>query len=425
MGVMSHPSYMLSELPNGLRYLFVPVAGVPAVYISIMGTVGRRAELDDEVGAAHFLEHVFFDGTPRRPSALAVSQYIDELGGIKNGSTGQELVSYHVKLLDEHLEAGIDIVSDIFLNALMEQSAIDKERLVIAQEAATARDDPMGILFRKRLAALYPSQRVGRTVFDEDVNLPNINWDVLRRYMDRNYHAGNFLLCIAGKADAIQARQLAQQYFGNFRPGTRLVFEPARFHQQRTVTIDIKDVVQSKLALSFEGFAINDPHATAADLLATMLGSGLSSRLGNRLRNELHLAYHVSSNSINLSDTGFFSIVTLVDEAKVQQTTTEIIAQIQLLLNAGVAEGELEKAKNMLLSRLVFASENVAFVGNDYARQQLLAGKILDLTQQIAAIKGVTVQEIAEVAKLVFGHQPKLNLLTKSLQAVELPSLLL
>jgi predicted Zn-dependent peptidase len=381
----------LSILANGLRFLYVPVPHAQSVYVSLAGMVGRRAEEDNEVGAAHFLEHLFFDGTKKRPSSLEVNRYIESIGALHNASTWLETVDYFAKATAENADGVCDFIADIFQNSRL--TDIDKERKVIAQEAAFKRDDPVQSLRRSRYGLLYSNQRMGRTIFDEDINLPNMTEDVIRNYHERTYVAENFLLSITGALSAQEATALANKYFASIKRGTPTPFVSATITKEKKIVIDQQDVEQSKVALSYASFALGDPRAVPAELLSFILGRGLS------------------------------SIITFMDEEKLQEAVNEIAVQLQLIVREAVTEQELQRAKTMLLSRLQFAAEDVMQLGDMYVTQQLLTGKTKDVASQIQEIKAVTAADILAVARTIFADPPKVNVITKTLSTLDVPDI--
>lgn len=418
MGVMkSTESYVLSKLSNGLELLYIPMPQAKSVFISLTGKVGRRVELDSEVGAAHFLEHLFFDGTKKRPSALEISLFIEEAGAARNATTSSEIVDYFVKIIPENATAGFDFLSDIFQNSLLEE--IEKERKVIAQEAVTNRDDPFRTLVRNQISTLYPGQSFGRTIFDEEANLPNINKKVLQEYLKRTYVADNFLLCVAGNIGRKEAEKLSEEYFASISNGQEVVPEPVKFNKQKTIDIQNKDVKQSKLAIGFEAYPLNHKMSMAASLLSVIAGGGQSSRLYDRLRNKSHAVYSVFSRNRQSSDTGCFLIFTFMNEENLQRACDEIVEELRRLLKEGIREGELRKAKNILLSSLLFSSENVVNLADSYTNQYLLSGKIKAVEQKTREIEQVTESEVLEAAKAIFSDQPKVNVITPTAKSLE------
>jgi len=415
---MKKYEYFEHTLSNKLRVLYLPLPESPAVYISLTGKVGRRAELDNEVGCAHFLEHLFFDGTTKRSSAFELSNFIEGYGGRMNGSTGTETVQYWVKLLYEHAEVGFENLSDIFFNSLLAE--IEKEKKVITQEVKMNKDNPGNQLRRLIQSTLYPNQAVGRTLFDEEPNIPNMTREVLVDYYNRVYVSRNFILTIAGNIDRENAFLLAEKYFGQFRDGEEVLFGTAKIETKETISIVNDDLKQSKLGISYRGYPDGSNEEKFVKLLNIILGQGLSSRLADRIRNELHLAYSAGSQVHCSSDYGSLSINTSIDESNVQQTIDEIFKVIDKLIKDGVTDVEIEKAKNKLLAQILFDLENIDYYASYFAGQLLLRGKIEGVDEYLSKIKSASKEDLMRVANYIFSDAPKVNLLTKTLKKVDL-----
>ena len=415
---MKKYEYFEHTLPNRFRVLYLPIPESPSVYISLTGKVGRRAELDNEVGSAHFLEHLFFDGTKKRPSAFELSNFIEGYGGQKNGSISTETVQYWVKLLYEHAEVGFEYLSDVFFNSLLVE--IEKEKKVIAQEIKMKRDNPYDQLNRLIRSTLYPNQAVGRTIFDEESNLPNITREMLVGYVNRVYVSNNFILTIAGNIDKEKAISLAEKYFSQFQEGKEVLFKKAQIEIKETLNIVNNDLKQSKLGISYRGYPAGSNEEKLAKLLNIILGQGLSSRLTNRIRNNLHLAYSIGSQANYSSDHGFFSVKTSIDELNVQKTIDEIFKTIFKLLKDGITDDELKKAKNRLLSKILFSLENINNYASYFTNQLLLKGKVESVEEHLNKIKSASREDLMRVANYIFSDAPKVNLLTKTLKKVDL-----
>lgn len=413
--------YTIWTLSNGLNVVFTPMPHAESVYIILTGKVGRRAEHDNEAGAAHFLEHLFFDGTNKRPSAPEINQFIESVGGTRNGFTGPEEVGYHGKVIKDNAEYMFDFISDIFQNSLLQE--FEKERGVIAQEAAQDRDDPTRSLMFQRLKTMFPRQSIGQTIFDEEKNLPNMTVDTIRRYHERTYAASNFVLGISGDIEPSQAKELAETYFASIASGEPFTPQLVQVEPEHKVDIEHRDIGQSKLAISFAGLPLNHEMQSAVQVMRNVLGMGASSRLYNRLRHELNIVYFVGVRSSIFSDTGVFTILTFVDEANLQKTCDAIIEEIQRLLDKGITDQELERAKNMYLSDMTFDSEDPARVANDYTRQYLLTGKIRSVQQKIEDAQSVNKDDVIAAARQIFSDQPKVNIITPSVEKVNIPKI--
>lgn len=405
-------------LPNKLKVVYLPVPESPAVYLSLTGKVGRRAEKDAEVGAAHFLEHLFFDGTKKRPNPLALNEFIESYGGLHNGSTGSETVDYWCKVLSDHSEVGFDYLSDILLNSLLND--IEKERKVISQEVAMNRDNPSRRLSRAVKSTLYPDQPIGRTIFDEEKNLSGMDKLLLESYRDRTYVANNFVLAIVGDIEKEKAFSLSEKYFSQFESGDEVVFETAVIEGDKKVNIINGDFKQSKLAISFKGYPTNTKEEKVVSLLNSLFGQGLSSRLLHRIRNELNLAYSIGSSAAFFSDTGFLTIDTAVDENNLQRAVSEIFKEINKLLKNGISEEELEKAKNRVLSRVLFNLEGLGFYAGGFVSRMLWNEEIKEVREELEELKVITKEEVMAVASHIFSDSPKINILAKNLKSLEI-----
>ena len=420
---MKQFTYNVSTLSSGLRLLHIPFEEAASVYVSMAGKVGRRAEHVTEVGAAHFLEHLFFDGTPRYPSSTALARLIDGHGAQHNGSTDIALVDYYTHSLPEKAEACVDFVSDIFQNSLLREPDIEKERKVIREEALAAKDDPHAFLWYEFVEYLYPDQALGRTFFAEEENLPNINHQVLETYMRRNYSAENFVLCIAGNISHEEAHRLGETYFKKIHRGQATVFDTPKFRKEGGVKFLHRPGAQAKLRIGFQGFDHYKPEAEMATVLGGILGGLASSRLFIKLRDELHLVYGIGASHTDLSDTGYFSIVTSLQEDKMQQAVNEIFSEIKRLMQNGITDEELETVKNSVRTGMAFNVEKVGTHANSAIEDLLLHGAIPQPKDELEKILRITKADVQHVAQTIFADAPKIVALTESVDSLAVPSL--
>jgi predicted Zn-dependent peptidase len=129
-------------LKNGLRVVAVPMKENPAVTVYVMVEAGAKYETKETNGISHFLEHMVFKGTPRRPKATAIAREFDGLGAEFNAFTGDEYTGYYAKVDKKHLDKALDIISDMYLNPLFPEDEIKKEKGVIIEEIRMYRDRP-------------------------------------------------------------------------------------------------------------------------------------------------------------------------------------------------------------------------------------------------------------------------------------------
>lgn len=416
---MPNQKYFIDQLDNQLRVLTVPDSNFSYTLFSLFGKIGRRSERDDEIGAAHFLEHLFFDGTSKRPNAYEINKFIEDNGGAKNGITTTETVEYFVKILPHKSDIGCEFLSDIFFNSLLKDEDIKKERNVIRQEVAMRKDNPNDFLTRLRRSTLYPNQAVGRTIFDEEPNLDKIDVNLLKRYMNRVYNSSNFILCVSGNITREESIGLANKYFGSLKTGDRVTFSPPQIERGQTIKSNLGDYKQAKLSISFKGYPSHTKESLTLHIINIVLGGGFSSRLYNKLRNQLHLVYNISCSHDSFSDGGHNIIQTHSKEENIQQTANEIFSEIKKLLKDGVNKDELQKAKNILTSRFLFGLDTPSSKMEFYGDQLLLKNDIKDMNYHLDVINNSTPDSLLEVAQEVFSDKPKINILSQNTESIE------
>ena len=407
-------NYTLTTSNSDLRLITIPDFESSYVYINLIGRVGRRAENNNEVGAAHFLEHLFFDGTTSRSSAYEINKFIEGVGGIKNGITSTEIVEYFAKVLPEYGELGFEYLSDIFLNSLLRNEDIEKEKKVIRQESLMKRDDPDALLYRTRLSNMYPKQTIGRTIFDEELNLKNIDRETLISYKDRVYNNENFVICVSGNISNEIATDLTNKYFSKFPKGRKSIFDVPSFSNERKIIHTQKNLKQAKLSIAFEGCESHTKEFVLLRLLNIILGSGFSSRLYERLRSKLHLVYSINCSRESFSDTGFTHITTFLDQDKISQTINEIKSETEIFLKHGINDDELLRAKNICLSNILFNMDTASRRAYYYGEQIVLDRPMLNLSDHINLVKNATKEDIQNIAHKVFTQKPIINIISSA-----------
>mgnify|MGYP001562235022 CR=1 FL=1 len=385
-----------------------------------MGKAGRRSESDNEVGAAHFLEHLLFDGTKKRPSAFEINKVTEQEGAVKNGVTSQENVHYFVKILPKKIEVAFDFLSDIIFNSLLRDTDIDKEKKVISQEAMMKKDDPDDLLHRMHLKLLYPGQNIGRNILDEWEVINRVNRSLVSRFLKRNYVAENFILTVIGNINKESASKLANKYFSQMTSGKEVHYPPAVITQKKLVQIENKDFEQTRLALSFRGYSVATDDWFVARMLAIILGAGFSSRLYDQLRNKNHLVYTVRVGNIDFTDTGYFNIKTKTSEDKLQQAIDQTLEELKRVTRHPVDTWELDRAKNKLASWFMFEMESIEFYAWYFTEQLLFKNEIEVPNSTLKKIDQVNQEKIQETAKHIFSDQPKVSILTPHLKNINL-----
>jgi predicted Zn-dependent peptidase len=404
--------YELTTLENGLRVLTVTMPHLQSVSLGFFVGVGSRYESDALAGSSHFIEHMLFKGTPRRPSPLEIAEAIEGKGGICNASTGVESTLYWAKCAAAHLPGALDVLSDMLLHATFDAGEIEKERAVIHEEITYALDTPEGLAQLLVNQLQWPNHPLGRDVAGTRQSVASLNRLGLLGYLADHYHPGKTVLGVAGRARHEEVLPLVRSYLDEWEPRPGLQFEPAPLCNGRSgpsLQIGFKDTEQAQLSFSFSGLHRSHPDLFVLRLLNILLGEGMRSRLFQEVRERLGLAYSVGSYVMTVHDTGTVGVYAGVAPEKAEETIGAILRQLDLLRQKPVPEAELETAREFIRGRLALSLEDSFTLAAWYARQELLEPEVLEPEDSIAQIDRVQVADIQRLAQDLFRIE-QLNL---------------
>ncbi|MBM4411474.1 MAG: insulinase family protein [Chloroflexi bacterium] len=392
----------LITLANGLRLLVTPMPYARSVSASIYVAAGSRFEATpEEGGLSHFLEHLLFKGTERRPKPLDISMEIDRIGGNINAATNREMTVYYAKVTPEYLGGAIDILGDMIRNSMLPEHEIERERDVILEELAAVEDSPteqVGVLLDE---TLWPGQPHGRDIAGTEESVEAMTAEAIRAYYHRQYVPNATVVSIAGAVDPSEVREMVGRAFEDWRAGDPLPLVPNRPGTGHPlVTVHDKETEQVHLSFGLHGVASNDDDRYAFDLLSVILGEGMSSRLFARLREELALCYDIHSYMATLHDCGMFGVYAGVDPERAVEAAREIAKELARAC-IPVGADELERAKAVSRSRTQLRLEDTRSVSALYGSQAILNLPMKTPEETLARSAAVTIEEAARVAARV------------------------
>src|SRR4030043_1693725 len=190
--------YNKTIFKNGLRLITAPMKDTNTVTVIVAVTAGSKYETKDTNGLSHFLEHMFFKGTKKRPKTKDIAGSLDSVGGEYNAFTSQESTAYFAKVDKEHLNLAVDVVSDIYLNSKLDAKEIERERGVILQEINMYEDTPMLLVQEEFEHLLYGDQPAGGRVIGTKENIARVERKNFIAYIKNLYTARNTEVCVAG-----------------------------------------------------------------------------------------------------------------------------------------------------------------------------------------------------------------------------------
>lgn len=417
--MVTFPRPVLTRLANGMRYIYVHLPHSNFVYTSLLGVAGRRSEHWDEIGSAHFLEHLFFGGTERFPSPILLNDRVDELGVRRGGSTSPEYVNYWSRALPEHAEVAADFVSDIFLHSRLTEDDIKREQGVIGTEVRWNKDQPVRYLSYLLRQLSLPNQLVGTTILDEESRLLDKNGDSLRAFRSRLYGKENFMAVVAGPLAEPDARVLAEKYYGTneyVSVEPIAAFDSPVFTPEKVFRHEVREVDQSHLGIWWEGFAHSHELSPSFTVLGPILANKQNSRLGKVLRLERNIVYEMPQFGNNARhDYGFLSLtMRLKNESDLQESYETALAEIAKIAEQGVAEQEVTTAKALHRANFLYNRESMEELTLDLATDHLWSDTPISLEEKLARVDLVTAEQVQLAARHLLSKQQKVVVISKT-----------
>lgn len=376
--------------------------GLESVTAMVMVGAGSRYENKKNSGISHFLEHMAFKGTEKRPSAQIISSQIDGMGGEFNAFTGKETTAYYIKSAKANLSLSLDILSDMLLHSKLEQTEIDKEKGVIIEEINMYEDLPMRKLGDVYESLLYGDTPMGWDIAGDKKVIMKTKREDFVDYMNSLYSADNMTIVVAGGTSIEEVEKLVLSYFGEM-PTFKTV-TPLPVSEKQTsphVFIKEKKTEQVHMAIGVRTVSIEDPRHYPISVLAAILGGGMSSRLFTEVREKRGLAYYVRANSDEYKDCGSLVATAGVDPKRAEDAMKVILEELAKVKEGKMllTEEELTKAKEYLKGHLVLDLEDSRSVAVFYAHQELIENEMLNPDEVLKRIDNVTVSDIERVGK--------------------------
>lgn len=399
-----------TTLKNGVRVLTIPHQDTKAVTVLVLVATGSKYETKEQNGISHFLEHMFFKGTAKRPTPVEVVETIDEVGGSFNAFTSAEYTGYFVKVEYEHVGVALDLVSDIFFNSLFPLKEIQKEKGVVIEEINIYKDNPMRRIEDLWQKTLYGDQPAGWNVAGSKETVSLLTRKNLLAYMQSQYVSLNTVVCVAGRINEQRIIADVGKLFGRmktsaFKDKPRV----ADTQEKPMVQVEEKKTDQTRIALGVKSYDLFHPGRHAQDVLATVLGGMMSSRLFLEVREKLGIAYDIRTNSENDTDTGHVVTMAGVPHGKTEVAIRAIMKEYSRIAKIKVPDKELKKAKDHMKGSMELGLESSEAKASFFGMQELLEKKFLTPEQVHATIQKVRAEDVRRVAQELFLPQ-KMNL---------------
>lgn len=387
-------------LSNGLRVIAEKIPHFRSVSVGLWIGTGSMLETREENGLSHFIEHMLFKGTQQR-SAMQIAEEMDAIGGQVNAFTSKECTCYYAKVIDEHFEKALDLLSDMLLHASFNPQDLEKERSVILEEIAMTEDTPEDLVYELLSEAYFGDHALARPILGPAEVIRSVTREQILAFHRRHYRPDNTVLAVAGGYELDQLRELAGRYLGAWAaPAQAQKAEPFAGCAQQ-VRVKRKDIEQVHVCLGYEGIATGADEAYPMAVFNNIFGGGMSSRLFQKIREEMGAAYSVYSYPTSYPDCGVYAIYAGTSIQQAQQVVDEIRRQVDRFLADGFTDREFTQARDQLKGGYILGLESTSSRMSALGRSKLLLGYANEIDEVIRRIERVTPQDVMSVARRI------------------------
>ncbi len=397
----------ISTLKNGLRLVTEQRDELETVALGIWVDCGARHETPEINGVSHLLEHMVFKGTQTR-SARDIAEAIENVGGTMNAYTSREMTAFHARVLKEDTSLALDLLADVLTNSVFDPVELEREKGVVVQEIRQCQDTPDDIVFDYFQEAVFPDHPLGRPVLGTEPRVTDLNREDMIGYMNRGYTPGDMVVVAVGNLKHEDIRAQVETLLGERPSSAAHPPPPAEYiggYRRETRPLE-----QMHLVAGFGGVAFTDPDYYAMAVLSVLAGGGMSSRLFQEIREKRGLAYAVYAFSANYRDTGLFGIYAGTGLEDVKELIPVLGHEIAALPRT-LTEEEVRRARTQVKAGLLMSLEHPAARCEQLARQMIIFGRPLEISEMSSRLDSLTPEILSRVAERLLSSPPTLAIL--------------
>lgn len=390
--------YKTKKLKNGLTIIAEEIPYLKSIAMGVWIKAGIKTEEGYVDGVSHFIEHMMFKGTKSRTSKKLVAE-IENLGGVINAFTGRECTCYYVRLLDEHLDKGIDILSDMILNSKFDEKDIEKEKSVIIEELKMYEDSPEDLAYDILLEKVYNNKGIGKNILGNRESINSMNRNSILEYFKKFYVPKNAVISICGNFNFEDTVEKLEKSFYKWN-GEKPDFENVQ-NEIFTPTIikKEKEYEQTNLAICFECSNIGSysKDVYTLDIINNILGGSSTSRLFQKIREDEGLVYSIYSEQEFYQNKAELGIYASMSSENLKEVYKLIKKEINLFREKGITEEELKNSKEQLKGEFMLGMESNESRMETIGKSMLITGKVETMEDVVNGLNSITMEDINRV----------------------------
>lgn len=393
--------YQKITLKNGLRLILWPRRETQAVTVMFGVGVGSRDEPSDIAGVSHFIEHMNYKGTKKRPTATDVAEFIDDIGGISNAYTSKEHTAYYIKISSDHILDAFDYLADNIQNSTNITEEFDREKGVVIEDLKMHKDRPMEEVAELFEEAIFTDKSFGRRIGSCPKTVRQITREDLVNFKNKTYSAENSVLAVVGNFGGFSEKELSKKIGDYFvlNYGSKISRKTSGVVSNKTVTTGEMKTEQSNLIIGFAAPSAKNEDRYSARLLAQILGGSMSSRMFTEIREKRGLAYAIETSYQAYSDAGYLATQAGVAHQNIEKTIEAIMKEYKKIISEKVSQSELKRAKEIIKGGILIGIEDSKNLADMLIFMELIQGKLETPEELIKRYQAVSADEVLAVAK--------------------------
>ena len=408
--------YNLFTLPNGIRIVHKEVPSTKIVHCGFVLDIGSRDEREDQLGIAHFWEHMAFKGTKKR-KAFHILNRLDSVGGELNAYTTKEKICFYASTLEKHMESAFELLQDFTFDSIFPEKQIENERGVILEEMSLYRDSPEDAIQDEFDDVIFRDHPLGKNILGTPSSVKSFQRKDFQDFLKTNMNTEGIVFSCVGNVSLKKVTKLAEKYFGAI-PHVKAKRERVLFQGYTPSSETIKrNITQAHCAIGTTAYALGDKSRLPFFMLINILGGpGMNSRLNLALREKYGFVYNIEASYNPYSDTGLFAIFYGTELSQVNRSKKLIAKELKLLREKPLGTLQLHKAKEQLVGQLAMAEENNASLMLMMGKSILDINKVHSLEAIIKNIRSISSEQLIDIANeaLVEDQLSYLTFLPKS-----------
>ena len=396
--------YQIHTLPNGIRIAHRQVPYTQVVHCGLMIDMGSRDEKPNQVGLAHFWEHMAFKGTKKRKSYHIINR-LESVGGELNAYTTKEKICFYASVLDNHFEKSVELLADITFDSVFPENQIEKERGVILEEMSMYQDSPEDALQDDFDEIIFANHQLGANILGTQESVKSFTRKQLQAFIAENMDTEKIVLAVVGNITFKKVIRVTEKYLKDITAKkTDIKRIPPSNYEVKRETLS-KKITQAHCAIGRPSYSMYDTRRLPFFMLTNLFGGpGMNSRLNMTLREKYGLVYGIDATYSPFTDTGYLGIYFATDKSNLEKANALILKEMQLLKEKPLGKFQLHTVKEQLMGQLAMAEESNQNFMLMMAKSILDVGKVETLENIFSEIKKIEAIELQEITQEMFDE---------------------